>query len=89
MFELDGRPVACLSPPPTPVDESEAWTPTKNARRFYLIDKEIDGSLTEEEARELETLTTQMRRHVDKVAPLPLDAARNLLEELLNKAEKK
>src|SRR5262249_17645468 len=86
VFELDGRPVACLIPPPTPPDEPEEWTPTKNARRFYLIDKEIAHSLTAEETSELEMLTTQMRVYVNKVAPLPMEAARKLHQELLAKA---
>jgi hypothetical protein len=88
VFELDGRPVACLIPPPTPADDTEEWSNTKNARRIYLIDKEIDGSITSEEAIELEALTRQMRRYVDKVAPLPLESARKLHQELLAKAAK-
>ena len=83
VFELDGRPVACLIPPPTKVDEGEEWTATNNDRRFYLIDKEIDGSITPEQALELETLQTRMGRWLDKVAPLPLEYIRQLHRELL------
>jgi len=86
VFELDGRPVACLIPPPAPAGNTEEWSSAKNARRFYLIDKEIDGSITEQEAGELEDLTKQMRRYVNKVAPLPIEAARKLHQELLAKA---
>ena len=86
VFELDGRPVACLIPPPTLADDAEEWSSAKNARRFYLIDREIDGSITGEEAIELEALTRQMRQYVNKVAPLPMAAARKLHEELLAKA---
>ena len=35
---------------------------------------------------ELEALTRQLRRYVNKVAPLPLEATRKLHEELLAKA---
>jgi hypothetical protein len=86
VFELDGRPIACLIPPPTTANDTEEWTSAKNARRFYLIDKEIDGSITGEETVELESLTKQMRRYVNKVAPLPAAAARKLHQELLAKA---
>lgn len=86
VFELDGRPVACLIPPPMQAEDDEGWTATKNARRFYLIDREIAESLTTEEANELEMLTRQMRSHVNAVAPLPMQAARKLHQELLEKA---
>jgi hypothetical protein len=89
VFELDGRPVACLIPPPTPADDTEEWSKTKNARRFYLIDKEIDGSITGEEAVELEKLQLQMGRWLDKVAPLPMEYARQLHSELVELANRK
>src|SRR5258708_5442524 len=66
VFELDGRPVACLIPPPTPADDAEEWSNTKNARRFYLIDKEIDGSITAEEKQELRLLEDQFERFMDR-----------------------
>jgi hypothetical protein len=89
VFELDGRPVACLIPPPTPADDTEEWSKTKNARRFYLIDKEIDGTITEEEAIELEKLQSQMGRWLDKVAPLPMEYARQLHSELVELANRR
>ena len=89
VFELDGRAVACLIPPPTQDDEGGEWTAAKNDRRFYLIDKEIDGSITREEAVELERLQSRMGRWLDKVAPLPLEHVRRLHRELLEAAERK
>src|SRR5436190_1038718 len=86
VFELDGRPIACLIPPPTPADDTEEWTSAKNARRFYLIDRQIAGSITEEEAGELATLQAQMGRWLDKVAPLPMEHVRQLHSELLDLA---
>ena len=82
VFELDGRAVACLIPPPTQ-DEGGEWTSSNNDRRFYLIDKQIDGSITREEAAELETLQSLMGRWLDEVAPLPLEHARRLHRVLL------
>ena len=71
IFELDGRPIACLAPPPTQPDDSGEWTTTKNARRFYLIDREIDGTITMEENPELQTLEEQFEHFMDRLAPLP------------------
>src|ERR1051326_8912635 len=81
IFELDGRPIACLVPPPTHPDDSGEWTTTKNARRFYLIDREIDGTITTEEKLELQTLEEQFEQFMDRVAPLPVDHARQLHQE--------
>lgn len=63
------------------------WTEAKNQRRCALIDKDIDDRLTPEEAVELEALERQMDRHLRTVAPLPLEDARRLHQELLAKAE--
>jgi hypothetical protein len=63
------------------------WTEAKNRRRCELIDKDIDDHLTPEEAVELEALERQMDRHLRAVAPLPLEDARRLHQELLAKAE--
>jgi hypothetical protein len=54
-----------------------------NQRRFELIDKEIQGSLTPAEAIELAGLTRSMREHVDMEANLPMTGARTLHERLL------
>ena len=64
----------------------DPWTPEKNQRRCDLIDKEIDRSITSTERVELANLKQQLRRYVNKVAPLPIDAARKLHAELLEKA---
>ncbi len=62
------------------------WTDAKNDRRCELIDKEIDATLTPDEAKELESLQDQMLRYRHRVAPLPLGYARQLLEVLERKA---
>jgi hypothetical protein len=62
------------------------WTDDKNARRAHLIDREIDGVLTAEEATELADLQRQMLAYRQRVAPLPLDAVRGLHQELLDRA---
>jgi antitoxin (DNA-binding transcriptional repressor) of toxin-antitoxin stability system len=90
VVEANGRAVARLVPIPAAVADGSngesAWTWEKNARRCFLIDREIDGSLNPEEARELAVLQGQMLRHVERVAPLPLEATRRLYDELLAKA---
>lgn len=63
------------------------WTEDMNARRCALIDRKIQGIISEEEADELESLQQALRRYVNRVAPLPFDAARQLHAELLKKQQ--
>ena len=60
-----------------------AWSDALNQRRFALIDKEIQGSLTPAESIELAGLTRIMRDHVDSEANLPMEGARALHRKLL------
>jgi hypothetical protein len=64
------------------------WTEAKNARRSALIDREIDATLTPEEAAELHVLQQQMLRERQRLAPVPLDDLRRLHQELLTKAQR-
>jgi hypothetical protein len=90
VVELDGHIVAHLFAAEEAAEGNEdpgSWTDAKNSRRCDLIDKEIDSRLTPAEARELKDLQRQMLRHVDRVAPLPMEDARRLHQELLMKAQ--
>jgi hypothetical protein len=91
IVELDGEAVARLVPIRVADngerDGESAWTKEKNSRRCFLIDRDIDGTLTPEEAQELAVLQRQMLAYRQRVAPLPLEATRRLHEELLAKAE--
>jgi hypothetical protein len=91
VIELDGQAVARLFAVGKDGNGAEfhpgPWTEAKNKRRCELIDKDIDDHLTPGEAIELEVLQRQMDRHLRKVAPLPLEDARRLHQELLAKAE--
>jgi hypothetical protein len=88
VLELEGRAVACILPaaPKEVGDGREEWTEAKNARRCGLIDHEIAGTLTPEEATELHQLQQEMLRHRRRVAPLPLDDPRRLHQQLLAQA---
>ena len=90
VLELSGRPVACLMPPPITTNGSVAypgdWTEAKNTRRCELIDRKYEGALTPEEGVELAGLQEEMLRYRQLVAPLPLEGARRLHQELLTKA---
>jgi len=90
VLELNGRPVVQLHPVGGGADgelsREEDWTDAKNARRCLLIDKEIAGTLTTVEAGELHGLQQQMLRYRRRFAPLPLDDARKLHQELLAQA---
>jgi hypothetical protein len=60
-----------------------AWSDALNERRFLLIDKEIQGSLTPSETIELAGLTRIMRDHVESETNLPMKGARALHRKLL------
>lgn len=60
-----------------------SWSDALNQRRFALIDKEIQGSLTPAENVELAGLTRIMRDHLDSEANLPMEGARALHRRLL------
>lgn len=86
VIERDGTPVGRYVPiVPQTADDGE-WTPAKNQRRAELIDREFDRSITPEELAELDALTEQMRRFIDRVAPLPLEPLRRMHQQLVEKA---
>jgi hypothetical protein len=58
------------------------WNDAKNARRCELIDKEVDGRLTRAEQVELELLQRQATAYRDRVAPPPMEGARQLHQQL-------
>ena len=90
VIEQNGEPFVRVLPFPRSngsVSDNE-WTSAKNQRRCDLIDREIDGQLTPDERVELEELQQELRRYVNKVAPLPLEPLRKLHQELLEKAAK-
>lgn len=87
VLELNGQAVVCVLPAPVFLgDDNGPWTKEKNARRCELIDREIDGKLKPEEAIELRRLQAEMLRYRQKVAPLPIEDARKLHQELLERA---
>jgi len=59
------------------------WTDELNQRRFELIDREIQGTLTPAECLELAGLTRIMRDHVESETNLPMHGARALHLKLL------
>lgn len=89
VVEVGGRPVACLVPPPRSANgppRPAAWTPDLNRRRCELIDRDIDGTITPAERAELAVLQAAMDRWLDAMAPLPIEAARKLHRQLVEKA---
>jgi hypothetical protein len=61
------------------------WNDEKNARRCDLIDRQIEGTIGPVELRELDALQSQLRRHLDEVAPFDLVGARRIHQQLLQK----
>jgi hypothetical protein len=90
VLESGGRPVACVLPPPKSTTQGsvaeEEWTEEKNRRRGALLDRKYDHGLSPIEEAELALLQDALHRYIDRVAPLPLDGARSLHQELLQKA---
>jgi hypothetical protein len=63
------------------------WSEEKNARRIALIDKKIQGTLSSDELPEFESLQAQAIAYRDRVAPLPIEGAKRLHQELLEKEQ--
>jgi hypothetical protein len=88
VVEVNGHRIYLIIRPARSTDQpDEPWTDAKNHRRAELVDKEIDGTLTPAESAELADLQSQLRRYVDRVAPLPIEEARKLHRQLLEKAQ--
>ena len=66
----------------TPSGSNGDWTEDRNARRFALIDKQIAGAISTDEAAELQQLQQQIDEYLRRVAPLPVTASRELHEQL-------
>ena len=72
----------------TPVPYAgQEWTEAINARRFALIDKKIDGTISPAECGELDDLQQRADKYLDRVAPLPIAAMRDLPARLLKRAQ--
>lgn len=58
--------------------ETKQWNDQLNARRFALIDQEIQGTLSDTDKLELVALTQLMRQTIDSEQNLPMEGARKL-----------
>jgi predicted transcriptional regulator len=61
------------------------WSAEAERRRRMLIDRDIAGTITQEEQRELARLDRMANEHFDRVAPPPIEGARRLHAELVRK----
>lgn len=68
-------------------EETGEWSEQSEARRCDLIDKDIQGDITDEERCELQLLQAQFDRYLDDVSPLPMDGALELHRKLLEKKQ--
>jgi hypothetical protein len=81
VVEVNGRLVYLIvRPPMTTGREDEPWTDERDQRRNDLIDLKIDSKLTPIESVELAELDEAFDRHMNRVAPLPMEYARELLK---------
>jgi hypothetical protein len=65
------------------------WSDADNVRRCELIDKDIQETITEAERCELKTLSLRFREYRRRSAPLPIEGARRLHAELLEKKRRR
>jgi hypothetical protein len=68
-------------------DRAKQPGPKRRTRGAALIDREIAGTLAPEEVIELHDLQQEMLHHRRRIAPLPLDDARLLHQQLLLRAQ--
>jgi len=66
-----------------------AWSDELNERRIELIDKDIQGTITTAERGELAELQRQAVAYRDRVAPLPIEGARRLHQQLLERKQQR
>jgi len=66
-------------------DISGDWTEEQDERRCELIDKDIAGTITAQEQTELAELERQANHYYETVAAPPIEGARQLPRELLNR----
>ena len=75
LVAADEMPLPSRSPSLSP---NASWTEAMNARRFVLIDKQIEGTLSTAEAAELDGLQHDADAYLERVAPLPIAAMHDL-----------
>lgn len=63
--------------------EHEGFWDRLNNRRIFLIDRELNSSLSDHELAELEWMQARFSAYVDAIAPLPFNELEALEEELL------
>ena len=62
-----------------------SWTPEKDSRRCFLIDKSLHGKCTAVEEQELTRLQQEAEAYFDEVAPPPIDGALRIHAQLLQR----
>jgi len=83
VVEMNGRRIyLVVRPASESAHESEPWNDLPAKRRHELIDRKIDSMLDPLEAVELAELEERFDRHLDRMAPLPIVHARNLLAQI-------
>lgn len=65
---------------------TSTWSEEGEHRRRELIDKDIQGTITDDEHIELERLDRLANDYFDRIAPPPMDGARRLHDRLINRA---
>jgi antitoxin (DNA-binding transcriptional repressor) of toxin-antitoxin stability system len=71
LLESNGQPLARVVPIPSsrPTKSGSLWSSDQEDRREFLIDRELEGSLTPEETEELKVLQRQMNEYLHRLDP--------------------
>lgn len=65
------------------------WSQEADDRRCHLIDRDIADTIDDSERDELSRLQRLANEHFDHVAPPPINGARQLHQQLLNRSASK
>ena len=82
-FEVNGRRVYyVVRPAGEPTTPETTWTEVQSKRRHHLIDLKLGGAISAVELLELTQLNEEFDRHLNRVAPLPMSYALEVLAKL-------
>ena len=87
VVEVNGRRVYLMARPANePTDPETNWTEAQSKRRHHLIDLKLGNAISAVEVLELAQLSEEFERHRNRVAPLPMSYAIELLAKLTAEA---
>ena len=83
LVDVDDRRVYLVVRPSRDRTATGPWTEEKSRKRFELIDRELDGTISPGDSVELVELDEELDEFVNRIAPLPMEHARAIQTKLL------